>query len=695
MSRAGAASHGDPVAYRPGLDGLRALAVTAVILFHLGHLPGGNLGVDTFFVLSGWLITWKLLSEAERRSGRHPIDLRHFWAARARRLLPASLAVITAVAVVWTVAGIPVASLRRDVLFATFWSSNWGTITAGGDYWSHFGEPSPLTHFWSLAVEEQFYLVWPLVLVGVLLVARRRGRVGVGAVAVAAAAVSVVLMNRWFDPTDPTGTYLHTIARAHSLLIGAAAAAASATLPSGALRGGRTARRLAPMAALGALAIVAWSGERSQWLFRWGFPVFALLLAVVVVAAADSWAVRVLAAPPMRWLADRSYGLYLWHWPAIVLLSADRTGWDGPVLDVARVALALGLAHVSLAVLETPIRRRRRLIGWHAPATAGLALASVAIVAISVMPRPHTAGEATPITLAPAAPAAASSAPSAPSAAAEPATTVATTDDERIDGLAISADAAEGSGRPTLSPLASSADVAVAGPVPATGPVRVLVAGDSTAQHLSEALIPWATAHPDQLAVGSAAFPGCGLTAADDGRLHRFTDRDGSRQELDLSGCLNEWHSIPERVAGAEQFDVVLVSIGPWDAVDIHLPDGRVVSVADPAGLALVTDAYTRFVAEATAAGARVVWVTPPDTHLGWGSIDDPVNDPARWTALRRLIDELDVQQLDLPRWLADHDIEGPEGRPDGVHLTPEADQQFVAEVVGPTLADLFGTGPA
>ncbi len=127
---------------------------------------------------------------------------------------------------------------------------------------------------------------------------------------------------------------------------------------------------------------------------------FALLLAVVVVAAADSWAVRVLAAPPMRWLADRSYGLYLWHWPAIVLLSADRTGWDGPVLDVARVALALGLAHVSLAVLETPIRRRRRLIGWHGPATAGLALASLAFVALSVMPRPQGAGEATPVTLA-------------------------------------------------------------------------------------------------------------------------------------------------------------------------------------------------------------------------------------------------------------------------------------------------------
>ena len=216
MSRAGAASHGDPVAYRPGLDGLRALAVTAVILFHLGHLPGGNLGVDTFFVLSGWLITWKLLSEAERRSGRHPIDLRHFWAARARRLLPASLAVITAVAVVWTVAGIPVASLRRDVLFATFWSSNWGTITAGGDYWSHFGEPSPLTHFWSLAVEEQFYLFWPVV-VWFLPAARRKSVFFWGIVGTMV--LRTVLL--WTGIQGTYGAREYTFNRLDTLLLGA------------------------------------------------------------------------------------------------------------------------------------------------------------------------------------------------------------------------------------------------------------------------------------------------------------------------------------------------------------------------------------------------------------------------------------------------------------------------------------------
>lgn len=304
---------------------------------------------------------------------------------------------------------------------------------------------------------------------------------------------------------------------------------------------------------------------------------------------------------------------------------------------------------------------------------AGFALASIAVVAFTVVPDRHESGDAAVVTLPPAA-----------AAAVAPTATTPPTPDTSDPAVA------EPSERPSLSPLSARDDTEVAaeGPPPASGPVRVLVAGDSTAQHLAEALLPYAATHSDQLVAGSAAFPGCGLSADDDGRMHRFTDRDGSRQDLDISGCLGEWGSIPGRVAGAEQIDVVLVVIGPWDAVDIRLADGRVVSVADPVGFSLVADAYTRFVADTTAAGAHVMWVTPPDTHLGWGSIEDPVNDPARWTALRSIIDGLDVQQLDLPGWLADQGLEGPDGRPDGVHLTPEADQQFVADVVGPALAE-------
>jgi peptidoglycan/LPS O-acetylase OafA/YrhL len=259
------------VEYRPALDGLRALAVTAVLAFHLDRLPGGNLGVDAFFVISGWLITWKLLGEVDARGS---IDLRRFWTARARRLMPASLGVLVVVSVIWPIAGIAVPSLRRDVMWAALWSSNWGTITGGGDYWARFGDPSPITHFWSLAIEEQFYLVWPVV----LLVFARRGasRRTVGFAAAALAALSMTLMVIMADPANPTAVYMNTLARAHSLLAGAAAAAFTITRPSGSIRGGIAARRLLPFASLAAVAIVVLSSHSSwRWSSWWSQPPMA------------------------------------------------------------------------------------------------------------------------------------------------------------------------------------------------------------------------------------------------------------------------------------------------------------------------------------------------------------------------------------------------------------------------------------
>jgi peptidoglycan/LPS O-acetylase OafA/YrhL len=648
--------------YRRGLDGIRAIAVAAVLLFHLDRLPGGNLGVDAFFVVSGWLITSKLLVDVERDGAVHT---RSFWASRLRRLMPASMAVLLVVAVVWPLVGIDVPSLRRDIAWAAVGLSNWGTIAGGGDYWARFGEPSPITHFWSLAIEQQFYLIWPLVLL-VVIAATPSVRRAVAWLSVAGAVGSVVLMNAMFDQIDPTATYMNTFARAHTLLIGAAAGASTVVLTDGRLRFGGAARRLAPIGALVAAAIVLLSSERSVWLFSWGFPLFAVAMAVVVVAVADGAGETIMASRPMRWLADRSYGLYLWHWPVFLLLSPTRLDMEESwlqmlLLDVGRVAVAVALADVSYRWIETSIRRGRRLAGRRAPIAAAASFGVLALLLVTVIPRPSN--EDTSVVTLPPATGTVSAERSSPTV--PPPT-------------APAGDAPASTSAPSAPP---GDDATVTGP-----PLRVLVTGDSMAVHLFEALRAHAANHPDELVAGSAAFGGCGLSAAADGRLHEFTNVRGDRELLDISGCVSQWSSIPLRVRD-EAIDVVLIDIGPWDALDMHLSDGAVVSVGDDIGGGLVAEAYGEFVAQVEQAGGRIVWVTPADAHLGWGAFDDPVNDPVRWDALRGIIREFGVVQVDLPGWLAAEGLEGPEGRPDGVHLAPGLNERFVAEIIAPTLA--------
>ena len=716
--------------YRPGLDGLRAISVSAVLAFHLDRLPGGNLGVDAFFVISGWLITWKLLDEKNRHGS---IALRRFWTARARRLMPASVCVLIAVGVAWPLAGIDVPTLRADIVWAALWSSNWGTIRGGGDYWARFGELSPITHFWSLAIEEQFYVVWPLTVVAVT--RWRRSRLAVGLTSGALALGSIAVMVIIADPGNPTPAYMNTFARAHTLLIGAAAAAITTRRPVRAARGlvgGRVARRAFPFAAAAAVWLVLASSPSSAWLFRWGFPTFAVAMAIVVVAVADGAAIRVLASPPMRWISERSYGLYLWHWPVFLLLTPTRAGFGGVTLDAVRVLTAVAVSDASYRWVETPIRRGRMLSVRWVPIGAAVAVASVIAVAVMTVPTP-TRGEAASVVTLPPAPSSHSGADAGsatPTASDSRSMSVSASVPVPVPDEFAARSRATGSaaGGPTeisrrtpsstAAPAATQPDTAKPGTTPAgttpasttlagtsstvaeavqpilTLPVRVLVAGDSTAQHLAGAMLPFAAQHPNDVVAGSAAFPGCGLTAARDGRRHGFTNQRGEHELIDLSGCIDQWTAMPGRVSGPEQIDVVLIQIGPWDGADIYLPDGRVVSIADPEGYGLVVEAYTSFVQQMREAGAIVVWVTPVDIELQWGAVDDPMNDPARWAKLRAIIDALPVTQIDLAGWLTAAGLDGPLGRPDGVHLTADAADRFVREAVAPALAAL-ATKPA
>ncbi|MCL6452939.1 MAG: acyltransferase family protein [Alicyclobacillus sp.] len=362
--------------YMAGLDGLRAIAVLAVMAYHLNlsFAPGGLLGVGVFFVLSGYLIT-DLLINQWRATQR--IDFKDFWLRRARRLLPALLLML-AVTVLWVAYERPsqLVSLRGDVLAAVLYVSNWWFVFHHVSYFASFGPPTPFGHLWSLAVEEQFYLLWPLLLfLGLRWTPRRGALVGCTTALAAASAVAMALI---YQPgTDPSRVYYGTDTRAFSLLIGAALAMVwpstrlSRTLP----RGQRFAIDAVGTAGIATiLAMVVFSNEYQNFLYRGGMVVLSLATAAAVAALAHP-ASRLAACfgiAPLRWLGVRSYGIYLWHYPVIVLTTPlVDTGGPQPVRMVAQVLLSIALAALSWQLVEEPIRR-----GYLAKAWADLRRAS-------------------------------------------------------------------------------------------------------------------------------------------------------------------------------------------------------------------------------------------------------------------------------------------------------------------------------
>jgi peptidoglycan/LPS O-acetylase OafA/YrhL len=350
--------------YMPGLDGLRAVAVLAVIAYHeqFAWAPGGLLGVGVFFTLSGYLITDLLLGQWSA-SGR--LQLRDFWLRRARRLLPAlfvMLAVVTAWVTVMDRAQLP--SLRKAVAAAATYSSNWYLIAAHSSYFARFAPPAPLDHLWSLAVEEQFYLIWPWLLLAGLCLLRARGRAG--AVAWLAlptlllAAASAVEMFLLYQPGfDPTRIYEGSDTRAFGLLIGAALAmvwpSRRAAVPD---RVRRVLLDGAGIAGLAVIAVLFWRvGQYSSFTYRGGLVVLSFATAAVVAATACPGSVVGLALGwrPLRWIGVRSYGIYLWHFPVIVLTSPPNSTEDLPRAAL-QIAASVVLAALSWRFVEEPVR---------------------------------------------------------------------------------------------------------------------------------------------------------------------------------------------------------------------------------------------------------------------------------------------------------------------------------------------------
>ena len=356
----------------PALDGLRGAAVAGVLLFHANLLIGGYLGVDLFFVLSGFLISSLLLAE-RREKGR--IDLRRFWARRARRLLPALAGLLAGVVVYALVFADSnqLGQIRADALATVFYVANWHAIFSGTGYWDLFVAPSPLEHMWSLAIEEQFYVIWPFVAYAVLWVRRGRdGRVAQGprrlfVVSVVLALASLTTMVLLSSPATIERVYLGTDTRAASMLIGAALASWLAWRGPTRSAAGRVVLELIGLAGLLVLA-VAWVRVDGQTigLYRGGLFLCGLSVAAVIAAVAHPRTgplAMVLAVRPLRWLGMISYGLYLWHWPVFIVLDEQRLGLARWPLFGVRLVVSLAFALVSYYALELPIRRGR-LPGW-------------------------------------------------------------------------------------------------------------------------------------------------------------------------------------------------------------------------------------------------------------------------------------------------------------------------------------------
>jgi peptidoglycan/LPS O-acetylase OafA/YrhL len=354
----------------PGLDGLRALAVIAVIAFHeqLSAFTGGFLGVDVFFVLSGYLITDLLVAQWNRHGH---LTLRGFWTKRARRLLPALGVVLIAVtAATAVIEPAQMTALRDALLAAVTYSSNWWQALAHHSYFTQFGPPPPLQHLWSLAIEEQFYLLWPLLLIGILKTCQS-GRIR-AALAWLGAALSVLAMALIYVPgADPSRVYYGTDTRASALFIGSALAL---TWPLRRMRAlSRDDARVPDVIGLAGIAVLAWAMGHftgtDRLLYPAGLLIVALAAGGVVLAAASpgliSWA---LGWSALRWIGIRSYGIYLWHWPVIALADAAYpqqrpAHW----IWLPEAALSVGLAAASWRWLEEPIIRngfRATVRGW-------------------------------------------------------------------------------------------------------------------------------------------------------------------------------------------------------------------------------------------------------------------------------------------------------------------------------------------
>ena len=645
------------LSYLPALDGLRAVAVTFVVAYHLefGWARGGFLGVDLFFVISGFLITTLLIQEHDN-AGR--ISLGSFWTRRFRRLVP-PLVIMTAATVAATrLFGLPEqwASIRWDAAAAVGYIANWRFVFADQSYFETLLGPSPLRHTWSLAVEEQWYVLWPAVVVGLLLLATRSawsrwapiGLIAAGAVG------SAILMAALYDPADPTRVYFGTDTRAQQLLVGAGLAwlMSRYRLPNSAASG-RLRGAMVTVAFAGFVAIAATTSDEAPWLYHGGFLAISVLCAVIVWAVSHNdgplpW----LGVGPLVWVGTRSYGIYLWHWPVIVFVGpAMGIELSRYPLAALQVVIAVALAELSFRLIERPVRisklRPGFLIGgW----TAISAITALVAVLILVPPQGRSLN--------------------AEVIRPDPTTTTSTTTPP-----------------PTRPGTATSSTVAT---TVAPQPTTVLLLGDSTAVSLMERR---SIDFGPSWNVQASARVGCSFVVGnpiDVGATFAIT------QGEECGQWRAEWSDAFAQVRP----DVAVVMIGAWEVLD-HNVEGGVVRFPDPAWYDLVRTAVGEAISIAGTDDTPVVLLTLPCMQQSIDS-DFPAqarNDAVRVSAFNDLLRDAaavnpNVSIIELhdrlcPDGVFLAEVDGAPLRYDGVHVTPEG-----ANYVWPWLLDELSSMP-
>ena len=710
--------------YTPALDGLRGLAVAAVLLFHgeVPGVPGGHLGVTAFFTLSGFLITALLLVE-RRSTGR--IDLKAFWTRRARRLVPAVLIALPLVALVVQLSPTPPSSdVTWDAVAAAFWVANWRFVADEQTYADLFSLPSPFQHFWSLAVEEQFYLLYPLLVIALVgsaaVLKTRRLALVLGALTL----LSTLQLWRLAEAGGALGrAYYGTDARVAELLVGALLAIALVG-PEGLRTPGRWAEAAGVVGLAGLLTAMATLEKGDPLLYTGGYLAVALCTAGVVASALrpTSFVAQLLSVKALVVLGVVSYGVYLFHWPIFLLLTEGFTGSDPITLFLVRLGATLGLAWASYELVEWPVRHGRSLSwagagGWAGGAVAGVAAVAVAAGQISLpVPGP------TPSTVVAGAvpPAAGLGAPQAPGATAGPAQPGRTTG--QAQGAPRTTAGRQQSGqvqpqsqgapapvrqqpsrpRSRTAPKELTEDPAKSKVPPPPevppGALRVVVVGDSIGNNLGQGMVAWAESRSD-VAVYNLAVPACPISRGGERRLSP-----GRPFPVDeVCGWWDDPDS--ERRQALESFapDVIVLQDGINEVFDRRLPEWD--QWRRPGQPQLDSWLIDEYRAAADRWGAKLLLTNAPcgdwERYEHFDDLEDP---EVRLSALNFGVyprvpgtEVADLFQRLCPGGQYSDEVEGvPDGRPDGFHLSPEASQALARNWLGPIVLDLgrSGDGP-